>query len=166
MLTARGTSYRPSRTGAREVQDDDPRLFVLKIRRCLIVLRGVDHESEIDRSLPTEVIMLVRSTRDVEVGAAEATRARTAEKQQMPVGREIGSIGGAADAVNDGHSIERIRLTGALQGALRLARCETQISSLLLKFIPLTPAGRVEEMYRLRPFFEIAGCVLRSVVLD
>ena len=54
---------------------------------------------------------------------------------------------------------------------MRLARFETQSSKkpvgwLLPILTPLTPPGRVDEMYRLKPFFEIPGCVLRSVVLD
>ena len=61
------------------------------------------------------------------------------------------------------------RLTGAPHGPSRLARCETQSSKkpveLLPILAPLTPPGRVDEMYRLSPFFEIPGCVLRSVVL-
>ena len=43
------------------------------------------------------------------------------------------------------------RFTGAPQGSSRLARWETQMSP------PPNPPGRLEEMYRLSPFREIAG---------
>src|SRR6516164_2616376 len=48
------------------------------------------------------------------------------------------------------------KLTGACQGASILARCETQISLRWGVLGPLTPPGRSDVMYRLRPSLEIA----------
>jgi hypothetical protein len=78
------TPDRPSRTSSRDVQEDDPRLFVLEVGRGGIVFRTIDH-AEIDRLLPTEVVVLVLSSRYIEVEAAETAWAVTAEEQQMSV---------------------------------------------------------------------------------
>src|SRR5215469_11182866 len=96
--------------GAREIHGNDPGLFVLEVVRRVIGLRAVDHRSEIDRLLPTKVVMLVAASRNIHVRAAEASRTKTAKEQPVPVGREIGSIGVAADAIMTGTLLNASRL--------------------------------------------------------
>src|SRR5215472_4800309 len=108
------------KTSAVEVHADDAGLFVLEVRRPVIKILAVDFAPEIDRVLPTEVVMFVCSPRDIEVGSTAATRTGTVKEHLMPVGREIGrsSIGAtdadAAFAVDDRAQIDW-RLPGGIE---------------------------------------------------
>src|SRR5215467_6370212 len=61
-----GTPDGPSRTCSRDVPADDSRLFILEVGQGGIVFWAID-QTEVDRFLPTEVVMLVASSRYIEV---------------------------------------------------------------------------------------------------
>ena len=94
-----------SRTCSRDERANDPRLFVLEVGQGGIVLRTIDH-AEVDRLLPTEVVMLVRSPRNIEVSAAETTWAVTVEEQQMPIRRKARDGRVAFDPIDDGYTVD------------------------------------------------------------
>jgi hypothetical protein len=106
---AGGTPDGPSRTASRDVQADDPGLFVLEVGRGVIVLRTIDR-AEVDRLLPTEIVMLVASLTNIEIVAAETTRAVAVKKQQMPVRRKARDGRVVFDAIDDGYTIERVEI--------------------------------------------------------
>jgi len=99
----------PSRAVSRDVQADDPRLFVLEVGRGVIVLRTINR-AEVDRLLPTEIVMLVASSRNIEIVAAETTWAVTGEEQQMPVRRKARDGRAAFDGIDDGYTVERVQI--------------------------------------------------------
>src|SRR6202011_1700196 len=96
-------------TVTRDVQADDPGLFVLEVGRGVIVFR-TNYRAEVDRLLPTEIVMLVASSRNIEIVAAETTWAVTVEEQQMPVRRKARDGRAAIDAIDDGYTVERIQI--------------------------------------------------------
>src|SRR6266446_3954187 len=96
-------------TVTRDVQADDPGLFVLEVGRGVIILRTIDR-AEVDRLLPTEIVMLVASSRNIEIVAAETTWAVTVEEQQMPVRRKARDGRAAIDAIDDGYTVECIQI--------------------------------------------------------
>ena len=110
---------RPSGPRAREDERGDPRRLVLEIRGAVIVEGTIHHATEALRTLPTEIVPLVLSPGDIQIGEPAEAWPVAVEVHAMPVGSERGGPGVAADAVDHWSQIHGRAPIGIAASALR-----------------------------------------------
>src|SRR5438034_16134 len=110
---------RPSGPRAREDERGDPCRLVLEIRGAVIVEGAIHHAAKALRRPPTEVVPLVMTPGDVQVGEPAEPRSVAVEVHAVPIGGERRGPGVAADGINDRPQIHGRSPIGIAAGALR-----------------------------------------------